>query len=58
MVFLAVLVMYSAFVLTSIGQNYSERILARVFEYSVYLWGLGDLIEEIISCFVNIFRSF
>lgn len=54
MVFLAVLVMYSSFVLTSIGANYSEIFLAKVFEYFVYLWGLGDLIEEIISCFVNI----
>eukprot|EP00105_Crassostrea_gigas_P038065 XP_019922213.1 PREDICTED: uncharacterized protein LOC105326905 isoform X5 [Crassostrea gigas] len=51
MVFLTVLVMYSSFVLTSIGKNYSEVFLARVFEYFVYLWGLGDLIEETISCF-------
>lgn len=58
MVFLTVLVMYSSFVLTSIEKNYSEVFLARVFEYFVYLWGLGDLIEETISCFVNIFRSF
>lgn len=58
MVFLTVLVMYSSFVLTSIEKNYSEVFLARVFEYFVYLWGLGDLIEETISCFVNIFESF
>nr|XP_034321515.1 transient receptor potential cation channel subfamily M member 2-like [Crassostrea gigas] len=51
MVFLTVLVMYSSFVLTSIEKNYSEVFLARVFEYFVYLWGLGDLIEETISCF-------
>lgn len=55
MVFLIVLVMYSLFVLISIEKNYFEVFFVRVFEYFVYFWGLGDLIEEIISCFVNIF---
>ncbi|XP_052693640.1 transient receptor potential cation channel subfamily M member 2-like [Crassostrea angulata] len=50
--FFAVLIMYSSFVLTSIGDKYySQLILARVFEYTVYFWGAGDFIEEIISCF-------
>lgn len=58
MVFLIVLVMYSLFVLISIEKNYFEVFFVRVFEYFVYFWGLGDLIEEIISCFVNIFELF
>lgn len=49
--FFAVLILYSSFVLTSIGDNYSKLTRPRVFEYCVYFWALGDFIEEIISCF-------
>lgn len=51
------LVMYSAFVLTSVSTKYYELNVGRVFEYYVYVWGAGDLIEELISCFVRIFLN-
>lgn len=53
MMFFTMLFMYSAFVLTSIGDQYYKRDIAKVFEYYVYFWGAGDLIEELISCFVS-----
>lgn len=53
--FFSMLVMYSAFVLTSVSTKYYELNIGRVFEYYVYVWGAGDLIEELISCFVRIF---
>lgn len=49
--FLTMLIMYSAFVLTSVSTKYYEQNLGRIFEYYVYFWGAGDLIEEVISCF-------
>ncbi|XP_062589311.1 transient receptor potential cation channel subfamily M member-like 2 [Saccostrea cucullata] len=49
--FFSMLVMYSAFVLTSISTKYYVQDIARVFEYYVYFWGAGDFIEELISCF-------
>ncbi|XP_062596063.1 transient receptor potential cation channel subfamily M member-like 2 [Saccostrea cucullata] len=49
--FFTMLVMYSAFVLTSISTKYYVQDKARVFEYYVYFWGAGDFIEELISCF-------
>lgn len=52
--FFSMLVMYSAFVLTSVSTKYYELNIGRVFEYYVYFWGAGDLIEELISCFVRI----
>lgn len=52
MMFFTMLVMYSAFVLTSISTKYYVLDIARVFEYYVYFWGAGDFIEELISCFV------
>lgn len=51
MMFFTMLVMYSAFVLTSIRDEYYARDIARVLEYYVYFWGAGDLIEELTSCF-------
>lgn len=51
------LVMYSAFVLTSVSTKYYKLNIGRVFEYYVYFWGAGDLIEELISCFVRIFNN-
>ncbi|XP_056002358.1 transient receptor potential cation channel subfamily M member 2-like [Ostrea edulis] len=51
MMFFSMLVMYSAFVLTSISTEYYVQDIARVFEYYVYFWGVGDFIEELISCF-------
>lgn len=53
--FFTMLFMYSAFVLTSIGTEYYVKDIARIFEYYVYFWGVGDLIEELISCSVSIF---
>lgn len=50
MMFFTMLVMYSAFVLTSISTKYYVQDIARVFEYYVYFWGAGDFIEELISC--------
>ena len=52
--FFTMLVMYSAFVLTSIHTTYYVQDIARIFEYYVYIWGAGDFIEELISCFVCI----
>nr|XP_034320574.1 transient receptor potential cation channel subfamily M member 2-like isoform X2 [Crassostrea gigas] len=49
--FFSMLAMYSAFVLTSVSTKYYELNIGRVFEYYVYFWGAGDLIEELISCF-------
>ncbi|XP_078329885.1 transient receptor potential cation channel subfamily M member-like 2 [Crassostrea virginica] len=51
MMFFTMLVMYSAFVLTSIHTTYYVQDIARIFEYYVYIWGAGDFIEELISCF-------
>ncbi|XP_052693613.1 transient receptor potential cation channel subfamily M member-like 2 [Crassostrea angulata] len=51
MMFFTMLIMYSAFVLTSISTKYYVQDIARVFEYYVYFWGAGDFIEELISCF-------
>nr|XP_034320577.1 transient receptor potential cation channel subfamily M member-like 2 [Crassostrea gigas] len=51
MLFFTMLVMYSAFVLTSISTKYYVQGIARIFEYYVYFWGAGDLIEELTSCF-------
>lgn len=53
MMFFTMLVMYSAFVLTSIRDEYYVIDIARVLEYYVYFWGAGDLIEELTSCFVS-----
>lgn len=53
MMFFTMLVMYSAFVLTSISTKYYVQDIARVFEYYVYFWGAGDFIEELVSCFVS-----
>lgn len=57
MMFFSMLVMYSAFVLTSVSTKYYVLNIGRVFEYYVYFWGAGDLIEELISCFVRIFKN-
>lgn len=54
MMFFTMLVMYSAFVLTSISTKYYVQGIARIFEYYVYFWGAGDLIEELTSCFVSL----
>lgn len=57
MMFFSMLVMYSAFVLTSVSTKYYELNIGRAFEYYVYFWGAGDLIEELISCFVRILKN-
>nr|XP_022311634.1 transient receptor potential cation channel subfamily M member 1-like [Crassostrea virginica] len=49
MIFLTTLIVFSAFVMTSIQTEYSLK--GRIFEYFVYIWALGDLVEELISCF-------
>lgn len=53
--FFSMLVMYSAFVLTSVDTEYYVQDIAKIYEYYVYFWGVGDLIEELISCFVSTF---
>lgn len=45
--------MYSDFVLTSIGDPFYDTIKAHVFEYSMYVWAVGDFVEELIACFVS-----
>lgn len=47
--------MYSAFVLRSIDTEYYIQGPARIFEYTVYIWGFGDLLEEILSLIVSCF---
>ncbi|XP_062566533.1 transient receptor potential cation channel subfamily M member 2-like, partial [Saccostrea cucullata] len=47
--FFVMLVFYSAFVLTGVGDEYYSLDISKIFEYYVYLWGAGDLIEELIS---------
>nr|XP_034319204.1 uncharacterized protein LOC109618232 isoform X3 [Crassostrea gigas] len=51
MMFFTMLFMYSAFVLTSIATEFYVKDIAKLFEYYVYFWGAGDLIEELICCF-------
>lgn len=55
-IFFTMLIMYSAFVLTSVSTKYYEQNLGRIFEYYVYFWGAGDLIEELTCCFVSFLR--
>lgn len=55
MLFFLMLVMYSAIVLTSVSTDYFNLPTAQVFEYYLYIWGAGDFIEELISCFVRFF---
>lgn len=52
--FFVMLVIYSAFVLTSISTKYYVQDTAKILEYYVYFWGFGDFIEELISCFVSV----
>lgn len=49
--FFLMLVMYSIFVLTSVSTEYYNQTKARVFEYYVYFWVAGDIVEEVITCF-------
>lgn len=51
MLFFLMLVMYSAIVLTSVSTEYFDLPTAQLFEYYLYIWGAGDFIEELISCF-------
>lgn len=55
LLFLTMLIMYSAFVLTSVSTKYYEQNQGRIYEYYVYFWGAGDLIEEVVCCFVSHF---
>lgn len=55
MLFFSMLVVYSAIVLTSVSTEYFDLPTAQVFEYYLYIWGAGDFIEELISCFVRFF---
>ncbi|KAK3091338.1 hypothetical protein FSP39_019071 [Pinctada imbricata] len=45
--FLLMLIAFSAFVMTSVDDYYYRRPIARVWEYYIYIWAAGDLIEEI-----------
>lgn len=56
--FFIMLIMYSNFVLTSVSTKYYEQNLGRIYEYYVYFWGAGDLIEEVICCFVSNYGLF
>ena len=53
--FFAMLVIYSAFVLTSIYENFET--VGEFLEIYVYAWAFGDFVEELISCFVCIFSK-
>lgn len=52
-IFFMVLMMYSAFVLTSISTEYYVQGPARFFEYFVYIWIFGDLLEELLNYLVS-----
>ena len=54
--FFAMLVVYSAFVLTSIYENFET--VGEFLEIYVYAWAFGDFVEELISCFVSMFNKF
>lgn len=49
------LIMYSGFVLISISKEYDDWIFIKVFMFYVYVWGIGDIVEEVISFFVSCF---
>nr|XP_022311635.1 transient receptor potential cation channel subfamily M member 2-like isoform X1 [Crassostrea virginica] len=51
MMFFSMLIMYSAFVLTSVHTDYYKQGKGKIFEFYVYVWAFGDFIEELISCF-------
>lgn len=57
-IFFVVLLMYSDFVLRSISTEYYVQSTAKILEYSVYFWAAGDLIEELISCFVSLEKKY
>lgn len=44
-----VLMMYSGFVLTSMSTESYVEGPAWFFEYAVYIWRLGDVIEELLG---------
>lgn len=52
MMFFCMLLVFSYFVMTVIKTSYSSY--TSIYEFSVYLWAFGDLIDELISCFVCI----
>ena len=52
MVFVTMLIMNSAFVLTSVEEGFP--CTGKLFEYYVYVWAAGDFLEEMICCFVSI----
>lgn len=49
LIFLMVLMMYSGFVLTSMSTESYVEGPAWFFEYAVYIWRLGDVIEELLG---------
>lgn len=49
--FFVMLIMYSGFVLTSISKEYDDRIFTKVSMFYVYVWGIGDIAEEVTSFF-------
>lgn len=52
--FFLVLFMYSYFVLISISLLFFDIIGVCVLEYFIYIWSVGDFIEELIVCFVSL----
>lgn len=51
-VFFLVLIAYSIFVLTSVGTKYPTPTTMAL-EIFVYIWNVGDAIEEYIACIVS-----
>ncbi|KAK3090744.1 hypothetical protein FSP39_014255 [Pinctada imbricata] len=49
--FLLMLIAFSAFVMTSVEDDFYERSIAKMWEYYTYIWAVGDFIEETIYGF-------
>lgn len=54
MMFFIMFVIYSLFVFISISIKYYEKNIGKLFEFIVYVWGVGDFFEKFISCFVRL----
>lgn len=53
-IFLFIMViMFSGFLMTSINRKYDYRFYTHLSTYFIYVWSIGDVVEEITSFFVS-----
>lgn len=45
--------LFSVFVLTSINKEKDDQVFVKVSIFYVYIWGIGDVAEEVISFLVS-----